>query len=95
MEARSLPHTADPALMIPIAEARSFVGNHSATARVAAGKPPPSPIPSRNRLPISMAKLVASAWLAFASDQNVIMMANPMRVPRLSTSFPPPGYMNA
>ena len=64
------PPTAVPALMIPIAVARSFVGNHSATARVAAGKPPPSPIPSKNLLPVSMAKLVASAWLAFASDQN-------------------------
>ena len=42
-----------------------------------------------------MAKLVASAWLALASDQNVMMTANPMRVPSASTSFPPPRYMNA
>ena len=33
--------TAVPALMIPIAVDRSFAGNHSDTALVAAGKPPP------------------------------------------------------
>src|SRR5581483_11653086 len=53
-----------PALIIPIAVARSLVGNHSATARVAAGKPPPSPIPSRNLLTASIPKVIASAWLA-------------------------------
>src|SRR5882724_2126661 len=46
--------TAVPELTMPIAVARSFVGNHSATARVAAGKPPPSPMPSRNRLVASI-----------------------------------------
>src|SRR4030095_6824264 len=40
--------TAVPALMMPIARDRSFAGNHSATAFVAAGNPPPSPTPSRN-----------------------------------------------
>jgi hypothetical protein len=39
-----------PALMIPMAVDRSDAGNHSATAFVAAGKPPPSPTPSKNRL---------------------------------------------
>ena len=38
-----------PALMIPIAVERSRTGNHSATALVAAGKPPPSPAPRRKR----------------------------------------------
>ena len=42
--------TAVPALMMPMAVERSRAGNHSATAFVAAGNPPPSPIPSRNRL---------------------------------------------
>ena len=43
--------------MMPIAVERSFTGNHSATARVAAGKPPPSPTPSRSRLAANMADL--------------------------------------
>jgi hypothetical protein len=54
------PPTAVPALMMPIAVDRSFTGNHSATARVAAGNPPPSPIPSSNRLTASIPTLVAS-----------------------------------
>src|ERR1035437_4995682 len=46
--------TAVPALMMPIAVERSLTGNHSATTRVAAGNPPPSPMPSRHRLATSM-----------------------------------------
>ncbi|HMC59580.1 MAG TPA: hypothetical protein VKJ01_10340, partial [Candidatus Solibacter sp.] len=46
--------TAVPALTIPIAVPRCSTGYHSATALVAAGKPPPSPIPSRNRLAASI-----------------------------------------
>ena len=34
-----------PAFMMPMAVERSLTGNHSATTRVAAGKPPPSPAP--------------------------------------------------
>src|SRR5215475_6563954 len=84
-----------PALMIPIAVARSLVGNHSATTRVAAGKPPPSPVPSRNRLIARARKLAANAWLADASDQNTMMTTNPRREPSTSTSLPPPAYINA
>ena len=40
---------------------------------VAAGKPPPSPAPSRNRLTASMPKPVARLWLAQASDQKTMM----------------------
>src|SRR5688572_26190857 len=41
--------TAVPALIIPIAVARSPTANHSDTAFVTAGNPPPSPIPSSRR----------------------------------------------
>jgi hypothetical protein len=54
------PPTAVPALTIPMAVERSLTGNHSATARVAAGKPPPSPMPSSSRLTASIPTLVAS-----------------------------------
>src|SRR5262245_47642320 len=70
-----------PALMRPIAVDRSLTGNHSATTFVAAGKPPPSPAPSRKRLVASIQTLVASAWLAQAIDQKTMMTKNPRRVP--------------
>src|SRR5215475_13543218 len=38
-----------PALKIPVARARSFFGNHSATVLMEAGKLPASPSPSANR----------------------------------------------
>ena len=41
--------TFDPALKIPVARARSFLGNHSATVLIAAGKLPDSKTPSANR----------------------------------------------
>ena len=84
-----------PALIMPIAVERSSVGNHSATARVAAGNPPPSPMPSRNLLTASIAKVIASAWLAHASDQKIMITVKPVRVPRASANFPPPTYMHA
>src|SRR6186997_1335122 len=38
-----------PELKIPVARARSFFGNHSATVLIEAGKLPASPNPSKNR----------------------------------------------
>ncbi len=38
-----------PALKIPVAKARSFLGNHSAVALIAPGKLPDSPSPSAAR----------------------------------------------
>ena len=81
--------------MMPIAVARSRAGNHSATALVAAGKPPPSPIPNRNRLTASNPKVVASPWLAQASDHHTMITRKPCRVPSTSTSLPPPAYISA
>ena len=45
--AAKMPPTAVPALMMPMAVERSRMGNHSATALVAAGKAPPSPMPEQ------------------------------------------------
>ena len=56
----TMPPTAVPALMMPMAVDRSRAGNHSATALVAAGKPPPSPMPRSSRLAASMVKEVAN-----------------------------------
>src|SRR6185503_2800440 len=70
-----------PALTMPIAVDRSPTGNHSAMTLVAAGKPPPSPAPSRNRLPASIHTLVARLCEAHASDQNSMIIRKPRRVP--------------
>ena len=69
--------------------------DHSATALVAAGNPPPSPNPSMNRLPASIAKPRARPRLAQASDHQSMTTRNPRRVPRASISLPPPTYMKA
>ena len=87
--------TAVPALTIPMAVERSRTGNHSAMTLVAAGNPPPSPAPSRNRLPASIQTLVARPWLAHASDQNTMITRKPRRVPSRSMSTPPPAYASA
>jgi hypothetical protein len=86
--------TAVPALMMPMAVERSLTGNHSVTARVAAGKPPPSPMPSNSRLAASMMTFVARPWLAHASDQKIMITVKPWRVPRTSMSLPPPRYIS-
>jgi hypothetical protein len=84
-----------PAFIMPIAVERSCVGNHSAIALVAAGNPPPSPIPSRNRHTASIGTLVASPWLAQASDHHSMISRKPLRVPKTSISFPLPAYISA
>jgi hypothetical protein len=84
-----------PALTMPIAVERSATGNHSAIALVAAGNPPPSPIPSRNRLTASNPNPVARLWLAQASDQKIMIVRSPRPVPNRSTITPPPAYIIA
>src|SRR5436190_21907319 len=51
-----------PELKIPVASARSFFGNHSATVLIAAGKLPASPRPRKNRATPKPRTVVASAW---------------------------------
>src|SRR6185437_9048410 len=84
-----------PAFMMPIASERSRTGNHSETTFVAAGKPPPSPMPRRKRLAINMPNPVARPWLAQARDHQSMMNKKPVRVPSTSRSLPPPAYMPA
>ena len=54
-----------PALKMPVARARSFLGNHSATVLMQEGKLPDSPIPSPKRAaakPIQPMPRVTRAW---------------------------------
>src|SRR5579885_1635506 len=50
-----------PALKMPVASARSFSGNHSATLLIEAGKFPASPAPKKNRATPNDNALLASA----------------------------------
>ena len=60
-----------PALKMPVANARSFLGNHSATVLMAAGKLPDSPMPRAKRAKAKPVTLAASACAAAASDQTI------------------------
>ena len=51
----------EPELKMPVANARSRRGNHSATVLIAAGKFPASPSPSANRATANPATLPTSA----------------------------------
>ena len=65
--------TAVPAFINPMAVARSTAENRSATAFVAAGNPPPSPMPSRHRLTASMPNVAAiEALLALEGAQPAV-----------------------
>src|SRR5688572_13660690 len=69
-----------PELKMPVASARSFRGNHSATALMAAGKLPASPMPKANR---------ASAKPAAAPDSSTT--DKPVEGSRFSVGIFKPG----
>ena len=79
---------------MPVACARSFCGNHSATVLMQAGKFAASPKPSKTRAIPKVNALVASACPMAARLQTVIAIAKPMRVPNLSSSRPAPSMPN-
>ena len=80
---------------MPMAVERSPTGNHSAIALVTAGKPPPSPIPRRNRQMANPIKTVASPCAAQANDHAIIITAKPVFVPMASINLPPAAYIRA
>ena len=63
--------TLDPALKMPMARARSFLGNHSLVAAIAAGNVPASPIASGMRassIPAVEVKKMCATWPMVHSD---------------------------
>ena len=80
----------EPALNIPVANARSRTGNHSATVLIDAGKFPDSPTPSAKRATPKPVTVRASACAIAARLQTTIDAANPSRVPISSISRPAP-----
>jgi len=78
----------DPALKIPIALPRSFAGNHSDIALVAAGQLPASPTPRRKRKTARLRTPRAKRWTKVAADHHTNMTANPHFVPIESRNAP-------
>ena len=64
-----------PALKMPVARARSFLGNHSATLLMLAGKTPASPKPRAKRAAAKLTKEPAAAWAIEARLQKVMATA--------------------
>src|SRR5438270_8834283 len=64
-----------PALKMPVAKARSFFGNHSATDLMLAGKTPASPKPKAERAAAKLTKDPAAAWAMEARLQKAIAKA--------------------
>src|SRR5215471_10567843 len=77
-----------PELKIPVAKARSFLGNHSATALIEAGKLPDSPNPKAKRATPKPKTDLASAWAIAARLQKNTEREKPLRVPSQSMTLP-------
>src|SRR5438067_5505021 len=79
---------AAPLLKIAIPNARSRIGNHSATVLAAPGQFPASPNPSTKRNALKLANPRANAWAIAAMDHKMIEQTKPILVPTRSYSFP-------
>src|SRR5437764_541560 len=86
--AATITPTLLPALKMPVASARSFCGNHSATALTAAGKFPDSPAPSRARAKPKPATVRARACPMAARLHTNTANASPARTPIRSMTRP-------
>src|ERR1700722_15843675 len=84
-----------PELKIPVANALSLLGNHSATDLIAAGKLPDSPRPSPERAMIKPVVERASACAMANTLQMIIEIEYPILVPTRSMTQPNPSSPNA
>src|SRR5256885_987979 len=64
-----------PALKMPVAKERSFLGNHSATHLMLAGNTPASPNPRAERAAAKVMKEPAAAWAMEARLQKIMARA--------------------
>ena len=78
----------DPELNSPIAKARSFLGNHSATVFTEAGKFADSPKPNAARANAKLLKPLAIACKMAAILHTKTAQKYPIRVPNLSKKRP-------
>jgi hypothetical protein len=77
-----------PALKMPVARARSSLGNHSPTLLMAPGKLADSPRPSSARAAMKAAVVRASAWPIAATLHTTTAVAKPRRTPTRSSQSP-------
>src|SRR5438067_13387205 len=81
---------------MPVASARSFFGNHSATALIAPGKLADSPSPKSARAAENPAVVRAKAWPIGGTLRAKTATANPRRTHSRSSHHPttrkPDGY---
>ena len=77
-----------PELKMPTALARSFTGNHSVVALIAAGKLPDSPNPRNTRATQKPATDATREWLMDEIAQIPMAQAYPTLVPSLSMMRP-------
>ena len=77
-----------PELKRPVASARSFCGNHMATALIEAGKLAASARPSTKRTTMKPATVPTSPCAAAAADQRISAPARAFFTPNLSTKKP-------
>ena len=89
----SVEPRAVPALKMPMARARSRIGNHSAAARTPAGKFTGWVAPSSSRAPWKPRTELTRPWAMVASDQSDAKTRKLRRVPMRSTTKPPTKYM--
>src|ERR1700723_72060 len=75
-------------LKIPVASARSFFGNHSATAFTEAGQLAASPAPRKNRAIQNWNTVRHIAWPIAADAHTTTATAKHNRPPRRSTRRP-------
>src|SRR5436309_8213131 len=82
------PPIDDPLSKNAVASARSFLGNHSETALVAAGQFADSPMPSRNRNDRKLVKPCATEVTIEISEYQRTARLSPRLVPMRSKSRP-------
>ena len=91
--------TFDPALNIPVARARSCLGNHSATVLIDAGKLPASPSPNAARaIPNPRAERAPVCSLKRGDDVSVFDFApadRPLKIGRQNAEDLPVDVINA
>ena len=78
----------EPQLNQPVASARSFLGNHSATVLTAAGKFPASPMPRMIRITTNPATVATRPCDMAATFHTRNVIASPTRVPTRSMNRP-------
>ena len=91
--AAAIEPSAVPELKMPMARARSRMGNHSLTARIPPVKLPGSNTPSTNRETENWPAVLAKTCSILVTDHPATKTMSPRRVPMKSTTRPLTAYI--